>query len=177
MLCRLHERRYVARLTPVDFHKGCYIGQELTARTHFTGLIRKRVMPVLLTRPDEPYVSLGLTQRAAAATSRSCSHHRAPRPWRRCAADLCQPGRHRRQATPRTVRRQIPGRCPERGSRSAPPRTGGTDAKRPFRASATDRMRGRCHRPAACMAARVVACRHRRPQRMSAHHMPSLGIP
>lgn len=33
----------------VDFHKGCYIGQELTARTHFTGLIRKRIVPVLLT--------------------------------------------------------------------------------------------------------------------------------
>ncbi|WFC95968.1 ccr4 associated factor [Malassezia brasiliensis] len=39
----------------VDFHKGCYIGQELTARTHFTGLIRKRVMPVMLTRPDAPH--------------------------------------------------------------------------------------------------------------------------
>ena len=31
----------------VDFHKGCYIGQELTARTFFTGLVRKRIMPVL----------------------------------------------------------------------------------------------------------------------------------
>ena len=30
----------------VDFHKGCYIGQELTARTFFTGLVRKRIMPV-----------------------------------------------------------------------------------------------------------------------------------
>ncbi|WFD44372.1 ccr4 associated factor [Malassezia psittaci] len=36
----------------VDFHKGCYIGQELTARTHFTGLIRKRIMPVVLTHPN-----------------------------------------------------------------------------------------------------------------------------
>ena len=25
----------------VNFEKGCYIGQELTARTHFTGLVRK----------------------------------------------------------------------------------------------------------------------------------------
>ena len=28
--------------------KGCYIGQELTARTHHTGVIRKRIMPLSL---------------------------------------------------------------------------------------------------------------------------------
>lgn len=32
----------------VSFHKGCYVGQELTARTRFTGVIRKRVFPVIL---------------------------------------------------------------------------------------------------------------------------------
>lgn len=32
----------------VSFHKGCYIGQELTARTHHTGVVRKRLMPLLL---------------------------------------------------------------------------------------------------------------------------------
>jgi folate-binding protein YgfZ len=30
----------------VDFEKGCYIGQELTARTHYRALIKKRLMPV-----------------------------------------------------------------------------------------------------------------------------------
>ena len=30
----------------VDFKKGCYIGQELTARTHYRALIKKRLMPV-----------------------------------------------------------------------------------------------------------------------------------
>ncbi|XP_077472215.1 iron-sulfur cluster assembly factor IBA57, mitochondrial [Stigmatopora argus] len=30
----------------ISFSKGCYIGQELTARTHHTGVIRKRLMPV-----------------------------------------------------------------------------------------------------------------------------------
>eukprot|EP00088_Acartia_fossae_P014717 TRINITY_DN1791_c0_g1_i4.p1 TRINITY_DN1791_c0_g1~~TRINITY_DN1791_c0_g1_i4.p1 ORF type:complete len:366 (+),score=45.96 TRINITY_DN1791_c0_g1_i4:192-1289(+) len=30
----------------VSFHKGCYIGQELTARTHHTGVIRKRILPI-----------------------------------------------------------------------------------------------------------------------------------
>ena len=34
-------------LNGVSFEKGCYVGQELTARTNFQGLIRKRVMPVL----------------------------------------------------------------------------------------------------------------------------------
>ncbi|KAM3927811.1 putative transferase CAF17, mitochondrial isoform 2-T2 [Leptodactylus fuscus] len=32
----------------VSFSKGCYIGQELTARTHHTGIIRKRLVPVRL---------------------------------------------------------------------------------------------------------------------------------
>ncbi|XP_033114025.1 putative transferase CAF17 homolog, mitochondrial [Anneissia japonica] len=31
---------------PMSFSKGCYLGQELTARTHYTGVIRKRIMPV-----------------------------------------------------------------------------------------------------------------------------------
>ena len=30
----------------VSFHKGCYIGQELTARVHHTGVVRKRIMPI-----------------------------------------------------------------------------------------------------------------------------------
>jgi folate-binding protein YgfZ len=38
-------------LNAVNFHKGCYLGQELTARVHFTGAIRKRVLPILLVDP------------------------------------------------------------------------------------------------------------------------------
>ncbi|KAK9509693.1 hypothetical protein O3M35_006950 [Rhynocoris fuscipes] len=34
-------------LNGVSFNKGCYIGQELTARTHHTGVIRKRIMPLI----------------------------------------------------------------------------------------------------------------------------------
>jgi folate-binding protein YgfZ len=30
----------------VDFNKGCYMGQELTARTKYRGLVKKRLMPV-----------------------------------------------------------------------------------------------------------------------------------
>ena len=35
-------------LNAVSFHKGCYLGQELTARTQHTGVIRKRIMPLML---------------------------------------------------------------------------------------------------------------------------------
>lgn len=38
----------------VDFKKGCYIGQELTARTHYRALIKKRLMPVNITGPAPP---------------------------------------------------------------------------------------------------------------------------
>ncbi|XP_035663274.1 putative transferase CAF17 homolog, mitochondrial [Branchiostoma floridae] len=41
----------LAFLNGVSFDKGCYVGQELTARTHHTGVIRKRLMPVTLDRP------------------------------------------------------------------------------------------------------------------------------
>ncbi|KAG6543440.1 hypothetical protein Mapa_015110 [Marchantia paleacea] len=36
----------LAGLNAISFEKGCYIGQELVARTHHRGVIRKRLMPV-----------------------------------------------------------------------------------------------------------------------------------
>jgi len=38
-------------LNGVDWQKGCYIGQELTARTKYRGLIKKRLMPVQIDGP------------------------------------------------------------------------------------------------------------------------------
>ncbi len=38
----------------MDFRKGCYVGQELTVRTYHTGVIRKRILPVLLHPPSSP---------------------------------------------------------------------------------------------------------------------------
>lgn len=35
-------------LNSVSFTKGCYLGQELTARIHHTGVVRKRVMPIII---------------------------------------------------------------------------------------------------------------------------------
>ncbi|XP_002740842.1 iron-sulfur cluster assembly factor IBA57, mitochondrial-like [Saccoglossus kowalevskii] len=45
----------------VSFHKGCYLGQELTARTHHTGVIRKRLMPVTLTNYENDAIINGNT--------------------------------------------------------------------------------------------------------------------
>jgi folate-binding protein YgfZ len=36
----------------VNFHKGCYLGQELTARTQFKGVIRKRLLPFFFLPPS-----------------------------------------------------------------------------------------------------------------------------
>eukprot|EP01006_Ploeotia_vitrea_P027122 TRINITY_DN59991_c0_g1_i1.p1 TRINITY_DN59991_c0_g1~~TRINITY_DN59991_c0_g1_i1.p1 ORF type:complete len:339 (+),score=19.11 TRINITY_DN59991_c0_g1_i1:34-1050(+) len=35
-------------MTAINFKKGCYLGQELTARTKYRGVTRKRVVPVVL---------------------------------------------------------------------------------------------------------------------------------
>ena len=34
------------RLAAVDFEKGCYIGQEVTARMHYRGLVKRRLLPL-----------------------------------------------------------------------------------------------------------------------------------
>ncbi len=40
-----------AELHGVDWDKGCYMGQELTARTHYRGLVKKRLMPIRIEGP------------------------------------------------------------------------------------------------------------------------------
>jgi len=34
------------KLGAVDFAKGCYVGQEVTARTHYRGLVKRRLVPL-----------------------------------------------------------------------------------------------------------------------------------
>ena len=43
----------LAGLNAISFDKGCYIGQELTARTHHTGVVRKRIVPALFARRSQ----------------------------------------------------------------------------------------------------------------------------
>jgi folate-binding protein YgfZ len=38
----------------VDWRKGCWMGQELTARTKYRGLVKRRLLPVILAGPVEP---------------------------------------------------------------------------------------------------------------------------
>jgi folate-binding protein YgfZ len=53
-------------LRGVDFAKGCFIGQELTARMHHRGLVRKRLLPVMLKGPrPEPGTIIRLGEREA----------------------------------------------------------------------------------------------------------------
>jgi folate-binding protein YgfZ len=41
-------------LQGVTLSKGCYLGQELVARTHYQGLVRKRVIPIIVDSADVP---------------------------------------------------------------------------------------------------------------------------
>ncbi len=51
-------------LNGVSFSKGCYVGQELTARTHHTGVVRKRVLPITLGSPLTRDIPSGTTIRS-----------------------------------------------------------------------------------------------------------------
>jgi folate-binding protein YgfZ len=51
-------------LNAIDWQKGCYMGQELTARTRYRGLVRKRLLPVRISGPaPEPGTPLLLGDR------------------------------------------------------------------------------------------------------------------
>jgi len=53
-------------LNGVDFKKGCFVGQELTARMKYRGLVRKRLMPVSFNGPPpEPGTVVRLDGRDA----------------------------------------------------------------------------------------------------------------
>jgi folate-binding protein YgfZ len=50
----------------VDFGKGCFVGQELTARMKYRGLVRKRLLPVAFTgAPPPPGTVIRLGEREA----------------------------------------------------------------------------------------------------------------
>jgi folate-binding protein YgfZ len=57
----------------VDFDKGCYMGQELTARTKYRGLIKKRLLPVAISGPAPASGTPLLAGEAEAGEMRSSS--------------------------------------------------------------------------------------------------------
>jgi len=42
------------QLGAVDFDKGCYVGQEVTARTHYRGLVKRRLVPLIVQGAPPP---------------------------------------------------------------------------------------------------------------------------
>jgi len=53
-------------LNAISFTKGCYLGQELTARSQFTGVVRKRIVPVMIVDTEmevpRPWVMASMIQ-------------------------------------------------------------------------------------------------------------------
>ena len=61
----------------IDWNKGCYIGQELTARTKYRGLVKKRLVPVDITgQLPEPGTPI-LSENKTVGEIRSGRNHRA----------------------------------------------------------------------------------------------------
>lgn len=61
-------------LNGVSFTKGCYLGQELVARTHFRGLVRKRYMPCYFTGAAAPPRPLACVDPLSAAMVHHTDH-------------------------------------------------------------------------------------------------------
>ncbi|KAH6694090.1 hypothetical protein F5X68DRAFT_48905 [Plectosphaerella plurivora] len=54
----------------IEYHKGCYVGQELTIRTKHRGVVRKRILPCVIYGADDPIpTSLAYDPSASGALS------------------------------------------------------------------------------------------------------------
>lgn len=53
-------------MNAISFSKGCYLGQELTARSQFTGVVRKRIVPIMIIDTEmevpKPWVMASMIQ-------------------------------------------------------------------------------------------------------------------
>ena len=61
------------KLAAVDFEKGCYIGQEVTARTHYRGLVKRRLLPLCCEGPPPAVGSEIIWQGKVIGTSKSAA--------------------------------------------------------------------------------------------------------
>ena len=60
-------------LNGIDWHKGCYMGQEVTARTKHRGLVKKRLLPVVIDGvPPEPGTPIMAGEREAGEMRSAC---------------------------------------------------------------------------------------------------------
>jgi len=63
------------QLGAVDFEKGCYVGQEVTARTHYRGLVKRRLVPITMTGTP-PIVNSDITwSEKVIGTSKTAAPH------------------------------------------------------------------------------------------------------
>lgn len=58
-------------LNGISFTKGCYVGQELMARTHFKGVVRKRLLPFVAVAPGAGSSLMHQLEAAGAAAPRA----------------------------------------------------------------------------------------------------------
>ena len=65
------------RLGGIDFKKGCYVGQEVTARMHYRGLAKNRLRPVRWEGPDDfaPGTDIRSAEGALIGTLRGTCEH------------------------------------------------------------------------------------------------------
>ena len=61
------------QLAAVDFEKGCYIGQEVTARTHYRGLVKRRLLPLCCEGPPPTAGSEIVWQGKVTGTSKTAA--------------------------------------------------------------------------------------------------------
>jgi len=61
------------KLAAVDFEKGCYIGQEVTARTHYRGLVKRRLLPLCCEGPPPAVGSEIIWQGKLIGTSKTAA--------------------------------------------------------------------------------------------------------
>ncbi|MGB1870771.1 MAG: YgfZ/GcvT domain-containing protein [Candidatus Puniceispirillaceae bacterium] len=61
------------KLAAVDFEKGCYIGQEVTARTHYRGLVKRRLLPLCCEGPPPAVGSEIIWQGKVIGTSKTAA--------------------------------------------------------------------------------------------------------
>jgi folate-binding protein YgfZ len=67
------------KLGAVDFEKGCYIGQEVTARTFYRGLVKRRLVPIHIDGPTPPAHSDIIWQgRVIGSTKTAASFNNSP---------------------------------------------------------------------------------------------------
>ncbi|MGD1955894.1 MAG: YgfZ/GcvT domain-containing protein [Sphingomonadales bacterium] len=52
----------------VDFDKGCYVGQEITARMRYRGKVRRRLIPIKATQPIPAHTPIHLGERQVGDT-------------------------------------------------------------------------------------------------------------